>query len=212
MTRRFRPIGSGKRSTADAVEAAAERSEKSGRVVSIAEFSRVTGFDRGTLRSWIDRGCPTESSPTAKGEAILVDIRAVWKWREEQVARETSSRFATPDGDELGGEPMKPADLLKLEQIKQTRLKIGREAELLVPRIAVEYMIERMLGLIRQAVFGLGDGIIRDFPHLDDAERRRMLTKIKTSSVAALKEGAKSVSEFFDDEAFEEDMKRELGL
>ncbi|MCC4298427.1 hypothetical protein [Aurantimonas coralicida] len=211
MTRKFRPIGSGKRSTADAVEAAAERSEKSGRVVSIAEFSRVTGFDRGTLRSWIDRGCPTESSPTAKGEAILVDIRAVWKWREEQVAKETASKFATPDADEMGGAPMTPADMLKMEQIKAMRLKIGRDAEILILRTTVAWAVERMLGLIRQSVFGIGDGLIRDFPHLDDAERRRMLDKTKRRCADSLVEGAKAMREFFDSEEFEDRLRREIG-
>lgn len=61
-------------------------------------FSELTGFDRKTLDDWISKGCPVAGE--GKGGEILVDVRAVWKWREEQVATKALKDAMGGAGDE----------------------------------------------------------------------------------------------------------------
>ncbi|WP_024351032.1 terminase small subunit [Aurantimonas coralicida] len=200
MTRKFRPVGSSKRSTADAVEAAAERSEKSARVVSIAEFSRITGFDRGTLRGWIDKGCPTESAATARGEAILVDVRAVWKWREEQVARDERRKFEMPDGEHPADGAMGKLDIKDRKDLAAARtaeMKLAQTAKILIHREPLEFAYVEGLSKIRQSIMSIPDRIFRDMAGFDDDRCQQWRLDALKTCRAGLVECAKSMNDMF---------------
>ena len=126
-----------RRSISEAVEAATAGADRSAHLVSISRLADILGRDRGTLADWIAKGCPAAKTG-ASGEATLVDPAAVVAWREKWVRDDEARKYARPDAiDDGGGTPMKPADLLKLEQIKLTRLKdrtAGRDPHSSRPR------------------------------------------------------------------------------
>lgn len=191
--RSSRPRGSPRRRPiSEAIEAAAIRSEKAERLVSLSRFSELTGFDRGTIRSWIDKGCPIEGGG-GKGEAIVVDLRAVWQWREETARAEERAKYATHD-DVEDTTPLTPSDRLKLEQIKLAQIKIGQQAEILVPRDLAEYACERMFGQIRQAVMSVPDRIFRLMAGVHHADKADWYRQAQGQCRAALAEGAKAIA------------------
>lgn len=182
-----------RRPISEALEAAAVRSEKTERLVSLSRFSELTGFDRGTIRGWIDKKCPIEPGSGGKGEAIIVDIRAVWQWREETVRAEERAKFASHD-DVEDTTPLTPSDRLKLEQIKLAQIKIGQQAEILVPRDLAEYATERMFGQIRQAVMAVPDRLFRLMSGIHHADKADWYRQAQGQCRAALAEGAKAVA------------------
>lgn len=189
-----------RRTLSAAVEAAAERSEKSSRLVSISEFERLTGFDRGTVRNWIKKHrCPVENAG-GKGEAVLLDIRAVWKWREEFVRAEEAAKYARADASEdYSGVDLTPADRLKLAQIRLTNIKIAREAEMLLPREFVEFAVERMFGVVRQTVMAVPERIFRKMGGFPEDRKLRWYGEAQKQCTAALSAGAKAIGTVLED-------------
>lgn len=117
------------------------------RHISIKRLSELTGFDRGTIRTWLDEGCPVVSRG-ARGDDYVLDIRAVWKWSEKRaVEKATGSRSSEPEAGFMGiRDPAKAADT----QFKMMRA--AREAKLLVPRVYVVDVVGRAFNQVRVGV------------------------------------------------------------
>jgi len=85
--------------TPDEVRSAADRAagespgmsgkpdEVRGHLYNLVELKEITGYDRGTLRAWIDKGLPTVKDG-GPGEGYRVSLRTLIEWREAQARAE----------------------------------------------------------------------------------------------------------------------------
>ena len=198
MGRRF-DHGKPKRTTAAAVEDAVAASERKDRVVSQSEFCRLTGFDRNTLRDWISDGCPTETGTGPHG-AKLVDIRAVWKWREDRVRSEERRKFEAPDGDYPGEGSASKLDIKDRKDLAAARtaeMKLAQTAKILIHRDPAEYAYVEGLSKVRQSVMSIPDRIFRDMAGFDDERCQQWRLDALKTCRAGLVECAKSLNDMF---------------
>ncbi|KQQ90981.1 hypothetical protein [Aureimonas sp. Leaf324] len=153
----MRPLRTGpKRTTADAIRDAELRSGKSSRVVSISDLSSLTGYDRGTISRWVEKGLPVEGKGS-KG-SILIDVRALIEWREAQAAAEERRKVPESTEDyslDLDAE-------LKREMIKARKITTAERTGILVMTSIVETTFASCLNVVRQSVMGLPSRIERD--------------------------------------------------
>ena len=153
----MRPLRTGpKRTTADAIRDAELRSGKSSRVVSISDLSSLTGYDRGTISRWVEKGLPVEGKGS-KG-SILIDVRALIEWREAQAAAEERRKVPESTEDyslDLDAE-------LKREMIKARKIATAERTGILVMTSIVETTFASCLNVVRQSVMGLPSRIERD--------------------------------------------------
>lgn len=115
--------------------------------VSIKRLSELTGFDRMTIRSWRDEGCPVISRG-ARGDDYVLDIRAGWKWCEKRAVEKAASRGSDP---EVSFTFMGIRDPAKAADTQFKMMRAAREAKLLVPRAYVTDVVRRVLNQVRAA-------------------------------------------------------------
>lgn len=183
MAKSPRPLRVGpRRTTADAIRDAELRSGKAARVVSLSAFQNLTGYDRGTLSRWIEKGCPVEGKG-AKG-AVMVDLRAVMDWREEQARQDERRKLPSSTED-----PSIDVDAeLKREQIKAQKIKNAERTGILVMSGIVEMTFASCLNVVRQSVMGLPGRIERDLLGFPPGVVRKAKTDMTIQCRSALKE------------------------
>ncbi|SMC32594.1 hypothetical protein SAMN06297251_10151 [Fulvimarina manganoxydans] len=193
MSRRHRPFKRPSRTQEEAVERAEAGADRSQHWVSISRLAEIIGRDRGTIADWIgDKGCPVADHGSS-GEATLLDPAEVFRWRERFVRDEEAAKVAS--GETAGGAPMKPSDLVKLEDLKIKRLAVGQKAEVLVPRYVVEGAFELALGLIRQTIMAIPERLVRDMAGYPEKQRLEWREKALKQCRTALAEGAKAIQD-----------------
>lgn len=196
MSRRYRPMTTGPRRThADAVEAALASEDRASFLLGVTQIADLLGRDRGTISAWIDKGCPV-ARKGGTGEKTLLDPRDVVAWREEFVRDEEARKYARPDGDLSGadGLPMKPADLIKMVDLKIKQLALGQKSEVLVPRHVAEAAFQRCLAVIRETIMSIPEGITRDMAGFPERQKLEWREKALEKCRLALKEGAKAIA------------------
>lgn len=127
----------------------------------MSAFQDLTGYDRGTLGRWIEKGCPVEGKGL-KG-AVLVDVRAVIEWIEEQ-ARADERRKVPGATEDTSSDPDTE---FKREQIRFQKIKTAERVGLLVPVATVIMNIGMVLNAFTVAIDSLPDRIecdLVDFP------------------------------------------------
>ncbi|SMC58198.1 hypothetical protein SAMN06297251_10460 [Fulvimarina manganoxydans] len=141
-------------------KAKTDKAEQPSRVMSQRQAMHYLGVDRDTIGRWIKRGCP--SKPGGAGKATLVDLAAVWSWREEQVRAEERDRFA-PIDDGGGDAPEVDLDAeVKRQTLKTMKAKLGRDTAVLVHRQSSEQAFALALNSIRQTIIGIAARQERD--------------------------------------------------
>ncbi|KTR06891.1 hypothetical protein NS365_05505 [Aureimonas ureilytica] len=177
-----------------AQEDAADRAE---RLMSMSKAAALMGRDRNTLAAWAAKGMPIARKGES-GSSHLVDLKEVILWREEQVRREERTRFPGAGEDGLGegmGGRMSPSDLLKLENLKLTRLKVGQAAEILVERSIPEMAEERAYGILRQAIMALPERLTREMAGFPEEKKLIWRQKAQGWCREALKQSAKVIAD-----------------
>ncbi len=178
-----------------AVEAAAGKAERSDRHVSMLGLAKLTGWDRGTIRDWIDKkGCPVVSRG-GRGEDAVLDVGEVWRWREEQVRQDAIRKAGASgigeDGDFLGflgiRDPAKAADA----QLKF--MKVGVQAGELVPHASMHDVLSQAFGALRNAVMAIPDRLYRDMSGFPDTLKKRWRQDVLGHCRDALATAAKQV-------------------
>ncbi|WP_188852337.1 hypothetical protein [Aureimonas glaciei] len=175
----------------DPIRDAADRAE---RLMSISKAAQLIGRNRGTLQDWIKKGMPVARKGET-GSAHMVDLKEVIVWREEQIRREERSRFPESEDTVFGGVKLSPGDLLKLENLKLTRLKVGQAADVLVVRSIPEAAWERAFGILRQSIISLPDRITREMAGFPEDRKLAWRTKAQGYCRDGLKQAAKVVSD-----------------
>lgn len=186
----MRPLRTGpKRTTADAVREAELRSGKASRVVSITDLSALTGYDRGTISRWIEKGLPVEGKGT-KG-AVLIDVRTLIEWREEQAAVEERRKLPGSTEDPS----VDPDTEFKREQTKFQKIKTAERVGLLVPVSTVVLIVGMVLNAFRTAIDSLPDRIERDLVDFPPELARKAKTDVRDHCRAALRQAQKSLEQ-----------------
>lgn len=182
-----------KRSVSEAVEAAAAGADRSAYLLSISRLADLLGRDRGTISDWIPKGCPVSRSG-GTGESKLLDPAAVIAWREQQIRLDEARKYATPEGESVGGVAMKPADLVKLQELDIKRLAFGEKARILVPRYVVEAAFERALAIIREAIMAIPERLVRDMAGFPEDRKMEWRQSALDQCRESLREGAKALA------------------
>ena len=161
-----------------------DRDAPPGHVVSLSDLSDLTGYDRDTLKAWIDkRDMPIQSGGSA-GVPYGISVRRFIEWR-EAAAREEERKKAPSAGTFEGWmgltDPGKAAD---------AQFKVMRAAEKageLVPRRYVQDVIARVMNLIRVAVMSIPDRMYREKAGMPEDQRRAWLNESRDHAANALK-------------------------
>lgn len=143
------------------------------RHVSIKKLSELTGFDRNTIKSWIAKGCPVVSEGEM-GTGYVLDIRAVWKWREREVRREVGGAEEGKTDASLRWKDEKARASYLESQAKITAIAQKQKQVIRVEDAAAAFT--RAIGQIRQSVMGLPDRCVRKlagFPEHTVARARK---------------------------------------
>lgn len=203
MPRKFHhlsaPTTTRKKGGSDAVEraVAGSSSERAARLVSISEFSRLTGRDRGTISKWIDKGCPVVSSG-ATGESTVVDVGEVMKWRENQARMEERAKFEKPGDD--AAPPMSALDIKARKELAAARnqeMKLAQTAKIVIHREPMEFAYVEALAKVRQSVMSVPDRLYRDMAGLDRHKAMQWRLDALKTCRAGLKEAAKALNDMF---------------
>lgn len=162
------------------------------RHVSIKRLSELTGFDRLTIRNWLDEGCPVVSRG-ARGDDYVLDIRAVWKWREQRaVDKALGSRSSDPDGG-AAASFMGLRDPLKIEDLKIKRMKSEELAKRLVPRKYVVATVARVLNQVRVSVMSIPDRLHREMSGFPDDKAIKWREEAQKTCRSALQQAADGI-------------------
>lgn len=191
MARRRPGLDPAPRPISEVVERTVVRAERSMRLVNKKRFCELTGFDRKTLDDWIAKGAPVEGE-SGRGAEILVDVRAIWKWREEQVAAK-ALEDAMSDGEEVVGF-MGIRDPAKAIKAQFEYIKMAATKKLLVHHDPLNSANERAFGIIRQAIMAIPDRIFREMAGLPEPLIRKWRKDALGYCRAALEEGARTVA------------------
>jgi phage terminase Nu1 subunit (DNA packaging protein) len=145
-------------------DAPAPPEDRSEYLVSLTRLAAIIGRDRGTISDWVRKGMPVAKRAGA-GETMLLDPKEVFAWREnfcreEEIAR--SGRTASEEPGGIAAIPLKPAELLKMEQLKQSKVKTGLMVELLIPRSVADSALEECLGIVRTSVMSIPERLVRE--------------------------------------------------
>lgn len=166
----------------------------SARHVSIKRLHELTGFDRNTIKSWIDKGCPVVSAGE-RGTDYVLDIRAVWKWREREVAKATGANDEDSDWEFMGVKD--PTAAAKFATAMSRIFEAAKEQKELVMVDAAAASFARAMSLVRQAVMAIPDRCARDlagFPKEKVSEARlAMISTCKNALDGAAASLAKSI-------------------
>ncbi|KQU17530.1 hypothetical protein ASG63_08445 [Methylobacterium sp. Leaf94] len=155
-----------------------------GRLVNLSDLADLTGYDRDTIASWIDkRGLPIEQGGSA-GVGYAISVRRFIEWKEAQARDEERSK--APAAGTLEGwmgltDPGKAAD---------AQFKIMRAAEKageLVPRAYVQDVFARVMNLIRIAVMSIPERMYREQGGLPEEQRRKWLGESRNHAENALR-------------------------
>lgn len=194
MSRRMRPTRIGRRTKADAVEAAIAGADRSAHLLGVTAFADLIGRDRGTVAAWIEKGCPV-AKRGGSGEKTLLDPARVFAWREEFARAEEAKRFAKPDAVDEGGDYHTPADRLKLAQLDIARQKLAQGAGILVHREPLQVAYAKALGLVRQSVMSVPERITREMAGFPEAKVAEWRLAALGQCRSALQEGAKALND-----------------
>lgn len=168
---------------------------RSEHLLSLTRLAAMIGRDRGTISDWVRKGMPVAKRAGA-GETMLLDPKEVFAWREnfcreEEIAR--SGRSAPDDAGGIPAIPLKAADQLKFEQLKQSKVKTGLMVEMLIPRSTADSAFEECLGIIRTAVMSIPERLYREMAGMPEPQKLAWREKALTSCRSALKEGAEAI-------------------
>jgi phage terminase Nu1 subunit (DNA packaging protein) len=157
---------------------AAERGE----YVSIEDLARLTGYDRGTIREWIDAGLP--AGPGGRGIPYSINVREFVEWRMARAA--ASAKPAVAPGSEYEWMGLtKPKEIF---QAQLALMKAAEKAKEVVPRAYVVDVLSRVLNAIRVATASLPDRLFREmsgFPPELVLKWRDMASEIILDALAA---------------------------
>lgn len=125
-----------------------------GKLVSIIDLARVTGFDEGTIRRWTRAGCPF----TREGTRLQFDPAAVKAWLDERGKK--PGQRGRPAA--IDGAPSDVKESLALAKLRK-ELALAERAELdvaerkgeLMPRAEVEQATVARILEVRAALLGL---------------------------------------------------------
>lgn len=129
--------------------------DERGERVSIEDLARLTGYDRGTIREWIDAGLP--AGPGGRGIPYSINVREFVEWR---VQRAVAGARPAARGSEY--EWMGETDPKKIFQAQLALVKAATAAKEVVPRAYVLDVISRTLNAVRVAISSLPDRLYRE--------------------------------------------------
>ena len=171
----------------------------SDRVMSVNALPRLTGWDRGTIDAWLQKGCPSESPHREPGEDHELDIGKVWRWHVERAKADALRTAGSAGADGVRGftgwmgirEPGKAFDAqLKL-------MKVAEKAEALVLFERWEAILGLVMNAIRTNVMTVPDVIYREMSgFLEDkalAWRRMALDQCRNALIGADRDIAKAM-------------------
>lgn len=123
-----------------------------GRRVNQLQLAALLGYNRGTIASWHERGCPYVMS----GDKRLYDVADVVKWLRESDVKSALAKYQTSDGQatEAESKRLKGNAAAQIEQMEAARM-----ARLLIP---VEYVLAQMTkdyGEIKSTLLKIPDQI-----------------------------------------------------
>jgi phage terminase Nu1 subunit (DNA packaging protein) len=76
-----------------------KESTSSPRHMSLMQCAQLLDRDRNTIQKWIRQGCPVvQAADRGRGQSWVLDLAAVVRWREEQVAGRAAEAGDAPDG------------------------------------------------------------------------------------------------------------------
>lgn len=130
--------------------------DERGERVSIEDLARLTGYDRGTIREWIDAGLP--AGPGGRGIPYSINVREFVEWRMARAAAAAKPAVAPGSEYEWMG-------LTKPKEIFQAQLALMKSAEKakeVVPRAYVVDILSRTLNAIRVAISSLPNRLYRE--------------------------------------------------
>lgn len=168
----------------------------SDRHVSIKRLHELIGVDRNTIKSWIAKGCPVVSKGEL-GTSYVLDIRAVWKWRESELRRgagpaEDSKSEASLRWKDEKARANYLVSMAKIAEVAEKRRQIIR-----VDDAAAAFT--RAIGQLRQSVMGIPDRCVRKlagFPeHTVARARKEMIETCQEALEKASKTLAKALGD-----------------
>lgn len=176
--------------------------DERGERVSIEDLARLTGYDRGTIREWIDAGLP--AGPGGRGIPYSINVREFVEWRMARAA--ASAKPAVAPGSEYEWMGLtKPKEIF---QAQLALMKAAEKAKEVVPRAYVVDVLARVVNAIRIAVNGIPDRLYREksgFPPDRVQEWREMASKTilnaLTAGEASIKKAMEDLADPDDDDA-----------
>ncbi|MFH6786634.1 hypothetical protein [Methylobacterium sp. MA0201] len=169
------------------------------RLLSVNALSKLTGWDRGTIDTWMSKGCPVARRSAGPGDEHLLDIGDVWRWHVQHTKAEAIRRAMTAGADGEGGfsgwmgirEPGKAFDAqLKL-------MKVAEKAGELALWSRLENALALAMNAIRVNVMTVPEVIFREMSGFPDektlAWRRTSLDQCRAALTAAERDLAKAM-------------------
>lgn len=180
---------------ADAPVGARDPKDRTPYLMSIRQFSLMIGRDEDTISKWINKlECPVHSRGVGKGTTTLLDPRDVLRWREAYVQAEETAKHVKPGDAPLPAIPLKPAELLKMEQLKQARIKTALAIGLVVPRDEAGKAFDQCMGIIRMSVMSLPERLVRTMAGIPEDVKLECRKQSLASCRAALRAGASAIA------------------
>ncbi len=166
--------------------ASSPATDAKGETVSVDELHRLTGYDRGTIRDWIDDGLPAGTG--SRGIPYSINVRAFIEWRVAQAV--AKAKPALPSGGMEWMGLTKPKEIFAAQLAMMKAAAVAKE---LVPRQFVLDLQARVLNSIRVAIGSLPNRLYREKSGFPPEQVLKWRAEAEDICLAALKSAQEDI-------------------